>query len=70
MSESFFNKVGGLQVCKFIKKRLQHRCFLEKFAKFLRTNNFEEHLRMTASILLLKPSFQVILSSTKSINGG
>ena len=25
--ESFLNKVAGLRVCDFIKKRLQHRCF-------------------------------------------
>ena len=23
----FFNKIGGLKSCNFIKKRLQHRCF-------------------------------------------
>ena len=34
--ESSFNKVPGLQACNFIKKRLQSRCFLEKFAKYLR----------------------------------
>ena len=40
------NKAWGLQLyskrdsckaCNFIKKRLQHRCFPVKFAKFLRT---------------------------------
>ena len=25
--ESFFNKVAGPQGCKYMKKRLQHRCF-------------------------------------------
>ena len=34
--ESLFNKAGGLQVCNFIKKRLQHRCFPVIIAKFLR----------------------------------
>ena len=34
--ELLFNKVG-LEVCNFIKKRLQHRCFLVNIAKFLRT---------------------------------
>ena len=29
-----FNKVEGLKTCNFIKKTLQHRCFLEKFATF------------------------------------
>ena len=28
---------SGLQVCNFIKKRLLHRCFPLKFAKFLTT---------------------------------
>ena len=35
--ESIFNNISGLQSCNFIKKRLQHRCFPIKFAKFLRT---------------------------------
>ena len=34
-----------MQACNFIKKRLQHRCFLVKFAKILRTLIFTEHLR-------------------------
>ena len=34
--ESLFNKVAGLQVCNFIKNKFQHRCFLAKFAKFLK----------------------------------
>ena len=32
-----FNKNAGLQACNFIKKRLQHRCFVDNVAKFLRT---------------------------------
>ena len=35
--KSLFYKVVGLQVCNFIKNRLQHRCFPVKFAKVLRT---------------------------------
>ena len=35
--ELLFNKVTGLEVCNFIKKRLQHRCLLVNIAKFLRT---------------------------------
>ena len=34
--ESVFNKVAGLQACDFTKKRLQHKCFPVKFAKFLK----------------------------------
>ena len=46
MLESLFNKnkVAGL-VCNFIKKRLQHRYFPLKIAKFLRTPFFREHFR-------------------------
>ena len=44
MLESFFNKVVGLEAFKCIKERLQHRCLPEKFAKFLRTCFFTEHL--------------------------
>ena len=35
--ESLFNKVASPQACNLIKKRLQHRCFPMKYAKFLRT---------------------------------
>ena len=36
--ESLFNEVGcaGLQVCNFIKKRFQLRCFSVNIAKFLK----------------------------------
>ena len=51
MLESVFNKVAGLQAYNFVKKRLQHRCYLVKFAKFLRTLFFTEHLfTVTASV--------------------
>ena len=41
-----FNKV-----CKnFAKKRLQHRCLPVKFAEFLKTPTFEEHLPNAVSI--------------------
>ena len=36
--ESLLNKVAGPDERNFIKKRLQHRCFPLKFAKFLRTS--------------------------------
>ena len=35
MLESLFNKATG-QACKFIKKKIQHRCFLVNFEKLLR----------------------------------
>ena len=37
MLESLFNKIAGLKVCNFIKKRLQHRCFPVNFRKFSKT---------------------------------
>ena len=33
----FLNKVAGLQASNFVKKRLQHRLYYVKFAKFPRT---------------------------------
>ena len=33
------------QACKFIRKRLQHRCFPVNIAKFLKTASFTEHLQ-------------------------
>ena len=44
MLEYLFNKVRK----NVAIKRLQHRCFPVKFAKFLRTLTFEEHLPKTA----------------------
>ena len=41
MLESFFDIV----IKKFIKKRLQHRCFPVNIGKFLRTAFFIKHLR-------------------------
>ena len=35
VSESLFNKVASLDVCNFIKRRLQYRCFLVNIAKLL-----------------------------------
>ena len=37
VQESILSNVSGLKACNFVKKRLQHRCFPVKFAKFLRT---------------------------------
>ena len=42
---SFFNKVAGLRLAAFLKKRLWHRCSPVNFAKFLRTPSFAKHLR-------------------------
>ena len=36
-----FNKAVVLQVCNFIKKKLQHRCFPVIIAKFLRMPNLK-----------------------------
>ena len=38
-----FNKLAHWPAT-FLKKRLRHRCFSEKFAKFLRTPLLTEHL--------------------------
>ena len=50
--ESLFNKVAGLQVSKFIEKRLQHWCFSVKYAIFSGTpilKNIYERLLLFVS---------------------
>ena len=39
------NKVSNLKTCNFIKKRLKHRSFIEKFLKFFKKTCFTERLR-------------------------
>ena len=53
MLELLFNKVTGLEVCNFIKKRLQHRCFLVNIAKFLRTLILKTSANGCCSVLLI-----------------
>ena len=50
--ESLFKKVAGLRPCNVTKKRLQHRCFPVKFAKFLRTTLFTEHPRWLLLVII------------------
>ena len=56
MLECLFNKVRK----NFAKKRLQYRCFPVKFAKFLRTPTFEEHLPKTASMYEISSSSMLV----------
>ena len=44
--------------CNFIKKRLQHSCFLQKFSKFLRTPFFKN---ICECLLLIDLNKQVLL---------
>ena len=54
----FFKRVAGLRLCNIIKKRLQHRCFAVKFAKFLRTSFLTEHLMWLLLVIIsLTPDF-------------
>ena len=46
----FFNKVAGLKACNFIKKRLQHGCFLVKFAKLLRAPILKKRLVLLSEL--------------------
>ena len=57
MLKSLFNKVADLKAYNFIKRKLQHRRFPVKFAKFLRTPFFTEHIRW----LILEISQQLSL---------
>ena len=63
MSGSLFNKVAGLQVCNSIKKRLQHRCFPLKFAKFSRT----PILKIICKQLLLKSTAASLVTEGSSV---
>ena len=47
---SLFKKVVGLQNCKYIKKRLQHRCFVRNLRKFLRTHFLKNICKTSASL--------------------
>ena len=57
MLGSLFNKVACLQVCSFIKKRLQHRCFPVNIANYLRTtilkNNCERMLLLVNGLYFI-----------------
>ena len=55
--EPLFNKYAGLKAFNFIKKRLQHRCFPVKIAKFLEIPFFTEHIKW----LLLEISHELSL---------
>ena len=53
LQASVLNKVAGPKVCNLIKKRLQHRCFPVKFAKFLRapiSKNIYERLLLSIDL--------------------
>ena len=65
MSDTLFNKVLVLHACNFLKKRLQHRCFLMSITKCLRTlisKNICEQLLL--NIIL----FHLSVSWLRSIN--
>ena len=53
----------------FIKKRLQHKCFLVNFAKFLRTDFFNEHLRslLLNFVIFFFEVFELVLSEVKTV---
>ena len=60
--QSLFDKVVGLQICNFIKKRLQHRCFSVNIVKFLRTFILKKLLRTTTSVNSTAAVFQKSLA--------
>ena len=55
----FFNQFVVLQVCNFIKKRFQHRCFSVNIAKFLKTHILK---KICERLLLnnVKPNFSSV----------
>ena len=66
----YFNKVAGLRPATLLKKRLWHRCFAVKFAKFLRTSFVTEHLRwllLRAANFLRVPRICTIQNTSHSL---
>ena len=53
MLEYLFKKAADPRACDSIKKRLQHRCFPVKFAKFLRTPFLKKGVPVAAPEVLL-----------------
>ena len=49
MLESLFYKVASLETYIFIKKKLQHRCFLFKYWSIYKNTCFEESLQTVGS---------------------
>ena len=48
--ESLFGKASGLKALNSFKKRLQHRCFFVKFAKFLTAPFFYRRVRSGVTV--------------------
>ena len=65
MLESFSNIVADPQVCNFIIKRLQNKCFPVKFLKFSRT----PVLKNICELLLLSLEFVTHNKSRAQFNG-
>ena len=70
MLESPFNRFAGFKTCNFVKKGLQHRCFLVNIARFLRTIilvKICEQLFLQFLLLTVNISSWVLVSSLYSI---
>ena len=69
--KNFANLTKRLQACNFIKKRIQNRCFLVKFAKFLRTpilkNMCERLLLKNFDISQNSPILSIIKSGSSLV---
>ena len=74
MLESLFDKVAGPRSCSFLKKRLQHWCFLVNIEKIVRTpilkNNCERLLLRTSHVYLLSfsNSYRIITSCSAFVS--
>ena len=65
MLETLFKKAAGLRACKFIKKRLQHRCFPVTFEKFLKINILKN---ICEQLILSCAQMRLPISESASIN--
>ena len=57
MKKAVLKNFADLKACNFIRKRLQHRCWVLqhtcKYCKIFKNTYFEEHLQTVASVILL-----------------
>ena len=66
--KSLFNRVAGLEVCNFIKERLQPRRFLMEFAKFLRTPILKNICERLVLKTVLSPGVLFFVTYTSGSN--
>ena len=55
-----------IKACNFVKKRVQHRCYLVKFAKYLRTLFFTEYFFTVPTSVCSESLGKILVRNNKS----